>query len=299
MRTFHTVGRAVAVLVLLLLLLPAALHAQVPQSISYQGVLTDASGQSLPDGSYKLAMHLYDAPTAGNLVWSDDNQSIQLLHGVFSTTLGGQGKQPLPPFDRTYWLGISVDGGSELLPRVQLTSVPYSFHAERADTAMHVADGVPAGTVMAFAGNAAKVPSGWMLCDGRALVSSQYPALFDAVGAAWGDGTDDADSATDFNLPDLRGMFLRGADTTGIDPDASTRYAARSGGATGGNVGSYQNDATRGLVVDDPFTFDQSVSFGSQLGPAAGADGSSTFTSTPGIENRPKNAAVNYIIKVR
>jgi microcystin-dependent protein len=299
MRTFHIPGYLFGAL-LLSILLTSTLRAQAPRIISYQGVLTDASGQIKPDGSYQLRLRLYDSATGGVAVWRDDNLTVQVVRGIFSTTIGGEGKQPLPAFDRPYWLGIEVDAGGELKPRIQLTTVPYSIHAERADTAANVIGGIPVGTVMAFAGSAAKVPAGWMLCDGRTLSSGQLPALFDAIGTAWGDGTEDQDSATDFNLPDLRGMFLRGVDTSGsVDPDASTRYARKSGGAVGAQAGSYQDDASTGITANDPFTFNQSSSFDSQLGPDAGSGGSQTFTSRSGVESRPKNASVNYIIKVR
>jgi microcystin-dependent protein len=299
MRTFHIALYLLGAIALTMLISPSVI-AQTPNSISYQGVLTDNSGQPLPDGSYQMKLRLYDAVTGGTIVWRDEDHSVQLVGGVFSTTIGGAGEQPLPPFDRPYWLGVTVGAEAELSPRTPLTSVPYSHHAQRADTADHVVGGVPVGTVMAFAGSEAKVPAGWMICDGRAVSSTQLPALYNAIDTAWGNGSDDTDNTTNFNLPDLRGQFLRGVDTSSaVDPDAGTRYARKSGGAVGAKVGSYQDDANTGIAATDPFAFDQSSTINNRLGynPAPGS--SQSFTSTGGVETRPRNAAVHYIIRVR
>ncbi|WP_039758593.1 phage tail protein [Bartonella queenslandensis] len=69
---------------------------------------------------------------------------------------------------------------------------------------------VPIGFVGAFAMQA--LPSGWLLCDGGAYSRSVYSDLFAAIGTMWGSG----DGSTTFNVPDLRGMFLRGFDYLGV-----------------------------------------------------------------------------------
>lgn len=60
----------------------------------------------------------------------------------------------------------------------------------------------PAGAISAYAGAAA--PEGWLLCDGRAVNRSDYPALFAAIGTAYGPGN----GSSTFNLPDARGRVL-------------------------------------------------------------------------------------------
>ncbi|HEU4454157.1 MAG TPA: phage tail protein [Longimicrobium sp.] len=120
--------------------------------------------------------------------------------------------------------------------------------------------GAPPGTVIAFAGE--RVPPYWMVADGRALEAAEYPELFAAIGTAHGGGYDDASAKVgDFNLPDLRGQFLRGADVseTGAPSgrDApSERFAARSGGNAAG-VGTLQTDATR--LPRTPFHTDTAI----------------------------------------
>lgn len=61
------------------------------------------------------------------------------------------------------------------------------------------------GTIKAFAGGT--IPEGYLLCDGSAVSRSTYSDLFLAISTNYGLG----DGVNTFNLPDLRGQFLRGA----------------------------------------------------------------------------------------
>jgi microcystin-dependent protein len=200
----------------------------------------------------------------------------------------------------------------------------------------NAASGIPAGTIVPFAGDTASIPSGWLLCDGKALNPSNFAALSLVLKTYWGDGTSDSDPLTTFNLPDLRGQFLRGTDLgTGVDPDASSR--------TGGNSGNDLVGSTQGMMYQshNHSASSSSVSAGSHshqgyIGGAGGArlyrrsgeaasnyngldtgdEGTSevitVYTDSQGShshsistsvsvnggnETRPKNAYVNYIIK--
>ena len=108
---------------------------QIPQTMSYQGVLTNAQGTKAPDGNYHLTFKLYDAATDDKPLWSE-TQTVAVIDGVFKVILGAE--RPLKiPFDQSYWLGISVDEGAELTPRLVLTSSPYSLYARSvADSAI-------------------------------------------------------------------------------------------------------------------------------------------------------------------
>ena len=68
---------------------------------------------------------------------------------------------------------------------------------------------VPTGTVLAFAGSSA--PSGFLLCDGRAVSRTTYTSLFSVIGTTYGSG----DGSTTFNLPDMRGRVAVGSDAKG------------------------------------------------------------------------------------
>ena len=111
------------------------LQAQIPRTLSYQGVLTDNAGKPRPDGSYSFTFRFYTSPTGGMAIWSE-SKSLSVKSGLFSTALGEQTPfGAAVKFDRQYWLGIQVGSELELSPRIALTSVGYSFSSLRADTA--------------------------------------------------------------------------------------------------------------------------------------------------------------------
>lgn len=61
---------------------------------------------------------------------------------------------------------------------------------------------------------ASSPPSGWLKANGAAISRTTYSALFAAIGVTFGAG----DGPTTFNLPDLRGEFIRGFDDgRGVD----------------------------------------------------------------------------------
>ncbi len=78
---------------------------------------------------------------------------------------------------------------------------------------MELGSYVPPGAVMSFAMSAA--PIGWLPCNGAAINRTTYGPLFSAVGIAFGAG----DGSTTFNVPDLRGRFVRGTGSDGIVPN--------------------------------------------------------------------------------
>lgn len=88
---------------------------------------------------------------------------------------------------------------------------------------------IPIGTIITSA--RATAPDGFLLCDGSALSRTSYAVLFSAIGTAYGAG----DGSSSFNIPDLRGEFIRGTDNgRGVD--------------AGRQIGSTQSDAMRNLT---------------------------------------------------
>ncbi|MEL6822369.1 MAG: hypothetical protein AAFP70_11450, partial [Calditrichota bacterium] len=99
--------------------------AQTPQSISYQGLLTDPNGTPIADGDYNLTFALYDAKENGNLVWQE-NQTVNISRGLLNVLLGAV--VPInADFEIPYFLGIKIGNEPELTPRTDLTATPYSF----------------------------------------------------------------------------------------------------------------------------------------------------------------------------
>lgn len=85
------------------------------------------------------------------------------------------------------------------------------------------------GQVCFFAMNSA--PSGFLKCNGAAVSRTTYSQLFAAIGTTYGSG----DGSTTFNLPEMRGEFVRSLDDgRGID---SSR-----------GIGSAQGDAMRNIT---------------------------------------------------
>lgn len=182
-------------------------------------------------------------------------------------------------------------------------------------------DTTPVGTVVSWAGEAKSIPKAWMLCDGKLLDRGKYQELFNAIGTSWGGQGDK------FNLPDLRGRFLRGEDAgSNRDPDRNNRSAARQGGNKVG-VGSVQEStiqnhshivtthkhaqyapplskafwyATGPNYQTIPTKHDYSRLTEASKSKIEDAVRYGTKSSLEvGEENRPVNAAVHWIIKVK
>ncbi|MBK9248044.1 MAG: tail fiber protein [Ignavibacteria bacterium] len=103
---------------------------------------------------------------------------------------------------------------------------------------------VPVGSVMAYAGENT-LPSGWLFCDGLSMNIDSFPQLYKVIGKMYG-----SLGAAFFSLPDYRGTFLRGLDssynthtTTTRDPDRWTRTKYATGLSERNRVGSVQSDA--------------------------------------------------------
>jgi microcystin-dependent protein len=117
-------------------------------------------------------------------------------------------------------LGIGADGTVATADSTQATGISWQVPG--------ASSGNPAGVFIPFAGGT--LPAGYLWCDGSAVSRTTYSALFAAIGTAHGTG----DGSTTFNVPDLRGRFLRGSDnmTTGAaarDPGRTSRSAAVAG----------------------------------------------------------------------
>ncbi len=122
-------------LILLIVSVTVTSSAQIPRVISYQGILTDTTGNPKPDGPYMITFRLYDSSASDSEIWLEQ-KTLQVKRGLFSTILGDQ--DPFGDgvkFDRAYWLGLQVESEPELSPRVPLTPVGYSLNSTKSDTA--------------------------------------------------------------------------------------------------------------------------------------------------------------------
>jgi|GEM_PF-2791067 len=98
------------------------------QTINTQGVLRDANGYAMDDGSYTVTFRIYDAEVGGNMEWSD-TYDLQVTNGVFSVTLGDN-SNPINILsdDQPYWIGMEIGTDGELTPRLKLNTTPYEMN---------------------------------------------------------------------------------------------------------------------------------------------------------------------------
>ena len=137
--------------------------------------------------------------------------------------------------------------------------------------------GVSIGSIETFAGVAAKIPEGYLLCNGQEVSRATYKDLFDVIGTTYG-----STSGTTFKVPDLRGEFIRGFDAgRGVD--------------SGRVFGSWQVDEFKSHNHNQgAYNYGAWAAMGSALG---GYMQGTTTGYAGGVETRPRNIAMNYIIK--
>lgn len=160
------------------------------------------------------------------------------------------------------------------------------------------ADAVQPGSVIAFAGDAAQIPAGYLLCNGAAVSREDYADLFAAIGTIYGSG----DGETTFNLPDFRGKFLRGyLDGTSAamgtaQGDAIRNLTAGSSMFLSGATGAFSDYGT-GMLRLSSTSWVEALSKGETriFSMSFSLDASREVPTA--AENRPGNYAVNFIIK--
>ena len=175
--------------------------------------------------------------------------------------------------------------------------------------------GVPSGSVFCMA--VATVPSGYLECNGAAVSRSTYAVLFAVIGTAYGTGN----GSSTFNLPDLRGEFVRGFDNgRGVD---SGRSIASSQSSQFGQHNHNVSASSSSSVTDPGHQHSMSVGFfnsvnsGGALSFKDAGTSNRINTNTTGIsvststsisqsnrggtsnssETRPRSIAMMYVIK--
>ncbi len=291
---------------------------QAPQAIPFQATARNANGVLLPNKTVSLRFTIRDANSFGTTVYQETQSAMTNAQGLFLANIG-QGNVVSGVFANINWsvntkfIQIELDTTNtgtvyRDIGTQQMLSVPYALNAKKADSATIALNGSPVSSVTAIASKI--IPTGWLLCNGQAVSRSTYSSLFTSIGTTYGKG----DGSTTFNVPDYRGMFLRGVDAgAGNDPDTASRVAQGTGTAlVGGNLGTVQMDAFQGhlhrllAILDTQNGHEYGFSYGSpnNKGSAfkftdSGAYGTDGGYGTPRTtsETRPKNVYVNYIIK--
>ncbi len=156
----------------------------------------------------------------------------------------------------------------------------------------------PAGGVIMYGG--ASAPTGWLLCDGSAVSRTTYSALFSAIGTVYGVGN----GSTTFNVPNAKGVFIRGTGSQTInavtytgtrgtsqrDQFAAHHHALWGGDSGGGptNINNATSNALAGIGTAVNLVYvTNSPSGGHQYVQDSGS----------GTETEPANIVLTYIIK--
>ena len=223
----------------------------IPYVFNLQGVLRLPTGKPVVDGNYSFSFKIYDVSEGGaNLASWNEVQNIEVKNGLYNVLIGNRTPFAQLPFDRTYFIGISVNGGGELSPRVQLTAAPYALSlqgtnnrvpnsgAMQFDTEVwhKSADTPTPKDRIKFVNNGETIiksrvsdvhgiinppgmvvgfagttaPAGWFLCDGAEISKTTYPELAAVIGTTYGA----AQISTNFKLPNLNGRMIVGAGTS-------------------------------------------------------------------------------------
>lgn len=129
-----------------------------PTFIPVQGSLSDDDGTAR-NGKHALEFRLY-GEAEGGLAFYAERQEVEIESGLFTAYLGDgtpadlgnastSGPLDLAVFSQrpmgVVFLGVTVDGGDELAPRLQLGSVPFAAHAQTCNSANDL-QGMPASS---------------------------------------------------------------------------------------------------------------------------------------------------------
>jgi microcystin-dependent protein len=156
------------------------------------------------------------------------------------------------------------------------------------------ASGNPVGTVISVATSSA--PTGYLKCNGAAVSRSTYAALFAAISTQYGAG----DGSTTFNVPDLRGEFIRGWDD-GRGVDSGRSFGTAQGQATKAPNNPWTTDTQGGHnhgLQAGGFRGGDDSGVATNYGTAFGNQGDHMHTISGGdSETRPRNVALLYCIK--
>lgn len=208
--------------------------------ISFQALLTQNNGNPLPGPTVDLAFRIYNS--AGEVV---EGPIVMSGEPLSSGVVDVQVPVSFASFDGSERrLGVTVNGGAELSPRIPLTAVPHAFRVSFVDNA-ELTDDVVLGDAASFAEGTLKVENASGGPGGIALVGSwsstePVPRLYlaDADGSVVADMLD---SGTGLLTPD-RGGILRVAGPGGVDADRGIEVYGEHGSFGGGWIRGYSAD---------------------------------------------------------
>ena len=277
------------------------------------------SFDSDPDtGFFKVSTNSIGVTTGGTKRFTVGSYGIELRNGA---------QFEFRKNDNTFFTAFSASDSISENRTYTLPSVVVDGGFLRTDANGNLSfatpDSVPTGCV--FCRAAASVPAGYLECNGAAVSRSTYSGLFSVIGTTYGSGN----GSSTFNLPDLRGEFVRGFDNgRGVDsgrsinnPQGSANQSHNhSYGNNGITVsGANHNHSIRKINLQ-PSIANVAITLGSgqsyQIGYATNDGGNTnqavlnsgnlsmsgsvgiTINNTGTNESRPRNVAMMYIIRI-
>lgn len=221
--------------------------------------------------------------------------SVNDISGIPSIEVDDTGEVRIAEFSGNVLIGTSTDNGNKLQVNGGGISVGGTTIIDSSGNWVGSSSGFTSntpGNVSAFAMSSA--PSGWLKCNGAAISRTTYSALFASIGTTFGGGN----GSTTFNLPDLRGEFIRGWDDG-------------RGADSGRGFGSYQGDAIRNItgmvktanerndhLNNGAFYTNGTASSGTGGGSLGRRVSFNVSRVVPtAADNRPRNRALLYCIK--
>jgi len=258
----------------------------VPSGFNFQAVFRSNLGNVLSNKNIKVKISVVADSTGSNILYSEVHTKTTSSLGSVSLVIG-HGGVLYGSFSNIQWSTglryLKVEFAEfgqntyDLFSVTQLMSVPYAMHAltvekesdplfrlsvaasiTSSDTARWNSNSTqrnivsnPVGSIIFFASTTP--PTGYLLCDGSAISRSKYPALLGVIGVTYGMG----DGLNTFNLPDLRGEFIRGYDNgRGVDSSRvfgsfqKDELRSHRHEYTGGQTGLENNYWIQGRTVD-------------------------------------------------
>ena len=219
--------------------------------------------------------------------------------------MGGTGALKLPS-------GTTAQRPTAATGQIRFNSTTTSFEGYNGSAWGGLASGIPTGTILTF--GATNPPSGFLECNGSAISRSTYASLFSILSTTHGAG----DGSSTFNIPDLRGQFVRGWDNSAgvdasrafgssqTDQNKNHTHTTDSQSLTGsvshlsGSLANNPGSASGIITKLSPTSAVGARSSGSANASGISIDATHSHTissSGGGTEARPKNIALMYIIK--
>jgi hypothetical protein len=284
------------------------------------------SGLSFPNDGDILYIELDRAKITGtNVTVYNDGLNVG-QRAIVASSLPPLTNNQSGPFQGTICIPIAVRQGTNLWWNP--SGIYWAPGTSGVIGSIGTTDPIPTGTVLNFAGQESDVPAGYLFCNGNPKSAALYPALASIYwnGTTYLYGGDSFVPGPtpngNFNLPDLQGLFVKGAGVHGSlinGKQYSATLAAKDSDRTavnnlltanGGNHRHFHFDdvsgTTGGLGYTNPGQGGSYESSGGRESPISGVNSNLRVSTDPDHvhsisssdqQTHPAHMGLNYIVK--